>query len=245
MGDFLIIVSTLGVLLAIVMLIVRIVVKKGWPYKRIAYIALAAILIGVLGAILSPAQHEGYQQAQTEKGQPEKSAGEKVKEPDKNNGEVTDVADDENTVGKFKDYITNTLDPLIRSVSSSIDTNWQFYFVEPVERFTQDGNLNHLQTDITLCADLFKGIIQQIDALEVPDYFCEEDVKLVNEVKDGLHKSIAKRIEAIDLVAKAQTFDEAVSLLNSDDVTNKILESNGFITAASQSYVKLLRKYEK
>lgn len=155
------------------------------------------------------------------------------------------AADAENEAGNIKDYINNSLDPLIRSVSSNVDTNWQFYFIEPVERFAQDGNLEYLQTDIKLCADLFKGIIQQIDTLEIPDYLSDEDVNLISEIKDGLQQSVSKRVEAIDLITKAQTVDEAIIAINSDEVANKIFESNNSIITAAQTYERLLKKYEE
>lgn len=66
MGTFLALVGTLGFLAALVMLAVRFFTKKGWAYKRIAALAVAAVVVGAVGAAISPGGQEGYKDGVTE-----------------------------------------------------------------------------------------------------------------------------------------------------------------------------------
>jgi len=61
MGVFLVLIGTLGFLTALVMLFLRLFTKKGWAYKRIAGLAVAAVAVAVIGAAISPAGQEGYE----------------------------------------------------------------------------------------------------------------------------------------------------------------------------------------
>jgi hypothetical protein len=65
MGSVLILIGTLGFLAALVMLSVRLFAKKGWTYRRIAALAVAAVIVGVVGAAISPASQEGYKDGVT------------------------------------------------------------------------------------------------------------------------------------------------------------------------------------
>ncbi len=61
MGGFLALIGALCFLVAVGMLVVRLVAKKGWSYKQIAGLAAAAVIILLIGGALSPAAQKGYE----------------------------------------------------------------------------------------------------------------------------------------------------------------------------------------
>lgn len=66
MGSFLILLGTVGILASFVMLIVRLVSKKGLVFKQILGLAVISLILGIAGAAISPTAQEGYKQAQTQ-----------------------------------------------------------------------------------------------------------------------------------------------------------------------------------
>ncbi|AYO30644.1 hypothetical protein D2962_08405 [Biomaibacter acetigenes] len=85
MGSFLILLGTLGILASFVMLIVRLVAKKGLTFKQIAVLAIIAIILDIAGGALSPPIQEGYKQGQTQKPVTKVSKTEQKPPVEKNN----------------------------------------------------------------------------------------------------------------------------------------------------------------
>lgn len=177
-------------------------------------------------------------------------SGSQGEEPDRDvSAETEDTATEEeqvdeevqteevdNSADQSKSFIEDELDPLVNSVSSNIDTNWQFYFEEPVQRLSDDGDLEAFKTDLGLLVDLFKGIVADIEALEVPDYLSEEDSEDVNQIKEGLKGAVNKRIEAAETLIAMTDVQEVLDT----DVVGLIEESNEELNTAVEAYESLI-----
>lgn len=177
-------------------------------------------------------------------------SGSQGEEPDRDvSAETEDTATEEeqvdeevqteevdNSADQSKSFIEDELDPLVNSVSSNIDTNWQFYFEEPVQRLSDDGDLEAFKTDLGLLVDLFKGIVADIEALEVPDYLSEEDAEDVNQIKEGLKGAVNKRIEAAETLIAMTDVQEVLDT----DVVGLIEESNEELNTAVEAYESLI-----
>jgi len=132
-------------------------------------------------------------------------------------------------------YIDETLEPLVRSVSTNIDLNWGFYMLEPFKRLQDGGSIESFHSDIELLDSLYTGTIKQIDESETPAHFSEKETKDINTIKTELKNSINKRIEVIDILLEVPNREEA---LNTD--TLKVIEkSNEHLQKAVQTYMAL------
>lgn len=146
--------------------------------------------------------------------------------------------EEDNSADQSKSFIEDELDPLVNSVLSNVDTNWQFYFEEPVQRLSDDGDLEAFKTDLGLLVDLFKGIVADIEALEVPDYLSEEDAEDVNQIKEGLKGAVNKRIEAAETLIAMTDVQEVLDT----DVVGLIEESNEELNTAVEAYESLINR---
>lgn len=137
-------------------------------------------------------------------------------------------------VSMAEDYIETELDPLVKSVASTMDTTWQYYFAEPVERFAKDGNREAYVTDIELCQNLLEGTLVKVDNLEVPESLNTDDKDLVNEIKENLHKAINSRLEIVEMALGAGVSEK--------ELQSKVEDSNKFLEQASLAYKSLYAK---
>lgn len=128
----------------------------------------------------------------------------------------------------------------MRSVTSSVDANWEFYFVEPIERLEEDNNLENFISDVGLVVHLFGGIITQIESLEVPGFLSEIDASDINEIKHGLISAINKRIEVAETLIGMADQQQILEI----DVIGTIEESNEYVQTAVNAYGSLLNRYK-
>jgi len=128
------------------------------------------------------------------------------------------------------DFIQDKLGPLVNSVAASVDTNWQFYFVEPVQRLAEGGDLEEAKADLELLVNLLKGEKKKLEGLEIPDGLEEAE-----KVRDELVLAIDKRIEAVQALLAIEDRQEAANL----DVESLIVESNEHLTRAASAYKEL------
>ncbi|WP_422444287.1 hypothetical protein [Thermoanaerobacterium sp. DL9XJH110] len=96
MGSFLILLGTLGIIASFVMLIVRLVAKKGLTFKQIAVLAIIAIILDIAGGALSPPVQEGYKQGQTQKPVTQVSQQKPPVETNNNNSPTSNNSSKEN-----------------------------------------------------------------------------------------------------------------------------------------------------
>lgn len=165
------------------------------------------------------------------------------KEDDKQEGEKVTTKSESSTTTKpvvkqgesLQSYIDGTLEPLVRSVSTNIDLNWEFYMMEPFGRLESGGNIEPFHSDIGLLDNLYTGIIKQIDEAKTPDHFSENEINGINEIKTELKNAINKRIEVIDILMEIPNREK---ILNTD--TLKIIEkSNEHLQKAANTYMSL------
>src|SRR5690606_5468290 len=78
------------------------------------------------------------------------------------------------------------LGPLVNSVATNVDTNWQYYFVEPIQRLANGEDVETVKADLELLVDLLEGEKKKLTALEGD--------KKVEQMRDELTKAIDKRI---------------------------------------------------
>lgn len=150
--------------------------------------------------------------------------------------EKTETVKPEDKQGEsLQTYIDETLEPLVRSVSTNIDTNWGFYMIEPFERLEAGGDIAAFHSDISLLDSLYTGIIKQIDESKTPDHFAEKEIKEINEIKSELKNAISKRIEVIDVLLEIPNREETLST----DTLKIIEKSNEHLNKAVQTYMAL------
>ena len=147
------------------------------------------------------------------------------------------VSELEVKVSMTENYIKTELDPMVKSVASTMDTTWQYYFTEPVQRFAKDGNHEAYVTDLELCRDLLKGILVKVDNLEVPESLNSEDRQSVNEVKENLYKAVKSRLEIVEMALSTG--------VNEKELQAKIEDSNKYLEQASLACQSLYTKYIK
>jgi hypothetical protein len=64
LGAFVGVLGFLGLLVAVVMLIIKVISKKGWEYKKIGILAGTALVLFIVGMAVSPSAKEGYEAGQ-------------------------------------------------------------------------------------------------------------------------------------------------------------------------------------
>lgn len=152
------------------------------------------------------------------------------KEPDKTEAKENAIT--------LHSYIDETFEPLVRSVSANIDSNWEFYVIEPLDRLIDDGNVERFHNDIDLAINLSNGTIKKIDETDTPSHFSDSEIKNINEVKDELKNAINKRIEAIEILLSK---NDVGSILNAD-VDEIIAQGNDHLEKSVVAYQRLLTK---
>lgn len=128
------------------------------------------------------------------------------------------------------DFLQDELGPLVDSVAASVDTNWQFYFAEPVQRLAEGGDLEEAKADLELLVNLLEGEKKKLEGLEIPD-----GLEGAEKVRDELALAIDKRIEAVQALLAIEDRQEAENL----DVESLIVESNEHLTRAASAYKEL------
>lgn len=137
---------------------------------------------------------------------------------------------------KTEKFIKDDFDPLVRSVNANIDTNWQFYMIQPIERLELKGNLDSFKFDVVILVDIYKAVIIQIDGLDLPNYLNKDLANDVEIVKTNLIEAINKRIDTAETLLSATTKE---TILNTD-MENIIEDSNVHLQVAAKAYGKLM-----
>ncbi|MFD1205710.1 hypothetical protein ACFQ38_11425 [Sporosarcina contaminans] len=140
--------------------------------------------------------------------------------------------------GSLKTYMDETFDPLVRSVTSNIDTNWEYYMIEPLDRLAANGDLSSFKADVELMISLSNSVVKQIDESETPSELDAGDKNDIDEVKSGLKNAINKRVEAAESILLKKTTEEVLNA----EVDSLINESNEHLTKAVTAYKRLLDK---
>lgn len=156
---------------------------------------------------------------------------------DNGTAKVPEPSNMEAKVSMTEDYIKIELDPIVKSVASTMDTTWHYYFAEPVERFAKDGNHEAYVTDIEICQNLLKGTLVKVESLNIPESSNTDDKNLINEVKENLHKAINSRLEIVEMALGAGVEEK--------ELQSKVEDSNKFLEQASLAYKSLYAKYLK
>ncbi|MEK5038894.1 hypothetical protein [Sporosarcina sp. FSL K6-3457] len=133
-------------------------------------------------------------------------------------------------------YISDTFDPFVRHITANIDTNWEFYMLEPFDRLEAGGSLDAFHSDLSLLVNLYNGVVKSIDEEETPAHFSELDIDALNYIKSELKNSINKRIEAAYLIMDVDTAEETFRV----DVSTHLLEGNKHLENAVGMYSNLL-----
>src|SRR5690606_23672334 len=117
------------------------------------------------------------------------------------------------------------LETLVNSVATSVDTSWQYYFVEPIQRLANGEDVETVKADLELLVDLLEGEKKKLAALE-------GDEK-VEQMRDELTKAIDKRVEAVKTMLELEDHQGVKK------VENIIAESNAHLSKAASLFKEL------
>ncbi|MBU5214542.1 hypothetical protein [Heyndrickxia oleronia] len=194
---------------------------------------LALVLISVIFAGCQ--RYSGGEPVNKEDNQPKEEVKKENKNQKEDKKQVVKNEDESDSIDK---YLTDSVDPLINSVSSNIDTNWQFYMVEPIDRLLKDNDLEKFKNDVGLLINLYSGVVSQVNELQIPNYLNNDQKKDVEEIKLGLKEAINKRIEFADTLHSAANKE----IIINQDIENIIDESNKNLNSAVSAYKNLINK---
>jgi len=117
------------------------------------------------------------------------------------------------------------LGPLVNSVATNVDTSWQYYFVEPIQRLTNGEDIETVKADLELLVDLLEGEKKKLARLG-------GDEK-VEQMRDELTKAIDKRIEAVKTMLELEDHQGV------EKVEDIIAESNAHLSKAASLFREL------
>lgn len=117
------------------------------------------------------------------------------------------------------------LGPLVNSVATNVDTSWQYYFVEPIQRLANGEDVETVKADLELLVDLLEGEKKKLTVLEGD--------KKVEQMRDELTKAIDKRIEAVKTMLELEDHQDA------EKVEGIIAESNAHLSKAASLFKEL------
>ena len=114
---------------------------------------------------------------------------------------------------------------LVNSVATNVDTSWQYYFVEPIQRLANGEDIETVKADLELLVDLLEGEKKKLTALEGD--------KKVEQMRDELTKAIDKRIEAVKIMLDLEDHQDV------EKVEGIIAESNAHLSKAASLFREL------
>lgn len=206
----------LGLGVAIVMLIVKGVLKKGWPYKNIGILAGAALLLVIIGFAVSPATENGpdadrdaalqtgrqVEQQRDQKEQvivetPNESESQAIfaDKEDRNTGAVNTISPEEKQ--DIEGFATGTPENLIKQEDKKTDP--------PSEIITQDDMLNELKERVT--SNVKEAAGGKFDKEKTPTISFDPHsgiVQIKARASDNLTKSLIRKGIVRDIASTLQ-----------------------------------------
>ncbi|MEC0239432.1 hypothetical protein P4H66_06130 [Paenibacillus dokdonensis] len=151
-----------------------------------------------------------------------------------------------------KQFADDTLDSFVRSVSSTVDTTWQFNVSEPLDNYKAgSATKESVLDDLQLAADMFELKAKEIEKFVVPSDIKFNDseprnkyvIDTLNTLKEDLSKAVRSRGEVAKQYIKKIKAGMFASMTQ-EEMDNLLIMPNSFLQIAMIDYKAVLENIE-
>lgn len=140
-----------------------------------------------------------------------------------------------------KKFISEDLDKFVRNISSTVDTNWKYYLIEPLERLEQNNDVDTFKSDLKLYIDMQTLTVNKVNDFEIPKELDQTDRLDLMDFRDELSKAVSLRLHIAKSYAELKKASEVLKA----DFSQVVAESEVHLKKSVEAYAKVVKRHSK